>query len=499
MASETKFKKTEIGLIPEHWELLKVDDIKSNEKKAIISGPFGSNIGKRFFVESGVPVIRGNNLTTDMRRFIDEGFVFVTPEKADELNTWALVNDIIFTAAGTLGQVGIIEKNSKFEKYIISNKQLRLRVNEKKIYPLYSFYWFASPIVTKLIVNHNTGSTVPLINLSVLKNLPIAVPPLKIQDFIVNILSSLDDKIELNHQINKTLEAMAQAIFKSWFVDFDPVKAKIAAIEAGENAEGVTRAAMSAISGKTNEELDQLQVEQPEYYTQLKTVAELFPTAMQDSELGEIPEGWKAVDLKEMSKTISKGTTPSKKQITDAEGAPSISFIKVKDIADDGQINRAGLELIHESIHKGALKRSILSENDLLFSIAGTIGRVSIVENDLHDSNINQAIAFIRLSRQEHLSLVLEHLKSKRIQEFAIASIVQGVQANVSLASVGSFQIIVPNDPILTAWNKVALLLHNEKLGRQKQNRLLSQLRDTLLPKLLSGELSVDTAKLAEE
>ncbi len=79
---------------------------------------------------------------------------------------------------------------------------------------------------------------------------------------------------------------MAQAIFKSWFVDFEPVKAKIAAIEAGEDAEGVTRAAMSAISGKTDEELDQLQAEQPEHYTQLKTTAELFPAAMHGFGIG---------------------------------------------------------------------------------------------------------------------------------------------------------------------------------------------------------------------
>ena len=119
MTSETKFKETEIGMIPEDWELLTVDDIKSKEKKSVISGPFGSNISKKYFVESGIPVIRGNNLTTDMKRFVEEGFVFVTPEKADELNTWALRNDIVFTAAGTLGQVGIIENNSKFEKYTL--------------------------------------------------------------------------------------------------------------------------------------------------------------------------------------------------------------------------------------------------------------------------------------------------------------------------------------------------------------------------------------------
>ena len=90
---------------------------------------------------------------------------------------------------------------------------------------------------------------------------------------------------------------MAQAIFKSWFVDFEPVKAKISAIEAGEDAEGVTRAAMNAISGKTDEELDQLQAEKPECYIQLKTTAELFPSTMQNSGLGEIPKGWDVLDF----------------------------------------------------------------------------------------------------------------------------------------------------------------------------------------------------------
>ncbi len=100
-----------------------------------------------------------------------------------------------------------------------------------------------------------------------------------------------DDKHKLNRQINQILESMAQTIFKSWFVDFEPVRAKIAAIEAGDDSEGITCAAMRTISGKTDDELDQLQARQPENYAQLKTTAELFPAAMQDSELGEVPEG----------------------------------------------------------------------------------------------------------------------------------------------------------------------------------------------------------------
>jgi len=136
-------KETEIGLMPAHWEVVTLDDIKANCKGSIVSGPFGSNIGRRFFVDKGVPVIRGNNLTKGEKLFVDEGFVFITEEKAEELKSCtALANDLIFTAAGTLGQVGLIPEDSCYLKYIISNKQLRARVDESKAIPLFLFFGF---------------------------------------------------------------------------------------------------------------------------------------------------------------------------------------------------------------------------------------------------------------------------------------------------------------------------------------------------------------------
>ena len=105
----------------------------SPEKKSIISGPFGSNVGKKFFREEGIPLIRGNNLSTGQEKFKDRGFVFLTKEKAKELNCYAIKNDIIFTAVGTIGQVGIIEKKLSYKEYVISNKQLRVRFDTKKI------------------------------------------------------------------------------------------------------------------------------------------------------------------------------------------------------------------------------------------------------------------------------------------------------------------------------------------------------------------------------
>ena len=211
---------TEIGQLPGEWELKTLLDVASPTKKAIISGPFGSNISRKYFVESGVPVIRGNNLDLDIgTKFVDDGFVFVTEEKAESLNTWATVNDLVFTAAGTIGQVGLITGNQKYSHYIISNKQLRATLDHKKINPLFAYYWFASDLVQQLIVRRNTGSTIPLINLSVLKSLPVPLPSLREQEAITAVLASLDDKIDLLHRQNKTLESLAQTLFRHWFID----------------------------------------------------------------------------------------------------------------------------------------------------------------------------------------------------------------------------------------------------------------------------------------
>ncbi len=197
-------------------------ELVSKEKKSIISGPFGSNIGKIFFRTEGIPVIRGNNLSTGGEKFKDDGFVFVSREKADELNCYAIKNDLIFTAVGTIGQVGIIDEKLKFDEYVISNKQLRVRFDNSKITPLFAYYWFSSYWIQKLILQRNVGSTVPLINLSVLKGLPISLPrSINVQNKIVEFLENISLKIELNNKINAELEAMAKTLYDYWFVQFD--------------------------------------------------------------------------------------------------------------------------------------------------------------------------------------------------------------------------------------------------------------------------------------
>lgn len=166
--------------LPKNWKRVTAEEIALPEKGSIVSGPFGSNISKKFFVDDGVPVIRGKNLTLGKKYFIDDGFVFVTEEKAYELrNCEAVLHDLVFTAAGTLGQVGIIPNDSKYHRYIISNKQLRLRYNPEITAPMYLYYWFSSSKMREYIVNQNTGASIPLITLRTLRGLPVNLPPLR--------------------------------------------------------------------------------------------------------------------------------------------------------------------------------------------------------------------------------------------------------------------------------------------------------------------------------
>jgi len=215
----------------------------------------------------------------------------------------------------------------------------------------------------------NSGSAQKSLNRNAVYPFEVEIPKSRAeQQRISSVLSALEEKTEINHQINQTLEQMAQAIFKSWFVDFEPVKAKIAALEAGGSEEDALLAAMQAIAGDAQEcsnsakcsapgaatgvKLARLQAEQPERYAELRATAELFPSAMQDSELGEVPEGWSVLSLEDLCTTITKGTTPKKSEIAGASDPASVPFIKVKDIANTGEIVQEGLETIPDSINR---------------------------------------------------------------------------------------------------------------------------------------------------
>ena len=262
------------------WRVATIADIA--EKVAM--GPFGSSIKVETFVPDGVPIISGQHLHGSR---VDDspGFNFISEEHAKRLaNANVMRGDVVLTHRGTIGQVAYIPEDSQFDQYVVSQSQFYLRCNRSKAIPEFIAMYFRSPEGQHRLLANRSQVGVPSIAqpVSYLRTIEIPLPPLPEQRAIAHVLGTLDDKIELNRRMNETLEEMARALFRSWFVDFDPVRAKM---------EGRWR---------SGESLPGLPVD----------LYDLFPDRLVPSEMGDIPEGW---ELKSLGKIVDVvgGTTPS--------------------------------------------------------------------------------------------------------------------------------------------------------------------------------------------
>jgi len=202
------------------WQRTPLDSLKSDDRYAFVGGPFGSELTTRDYVAEGVPVIRGNNLASQTK-FVDDDFVFVSDQKARALaSNMAHPGDLIFTQRGTLGQVGIIPKEARFERYVVSQSQMKLTVNEEEAAPLFLYHYFRLPSTVRDILSRVSSSGVPHINLGTLKAFEVPLPPLPVQKAIVNIAEAYDALMENNRRRMALLEEAARLLFREWFVHF---------------------------------------------------------------------------------------------------------------------------------------------------------------------------------------------------------------------------------------------------------------------------------------
>lgn len=200
------------------WRTVAMDSIKAVVPYAFVGGPFGSNLTTRDYVDEGVPVIRGNNLPADSW-FHDDDYVFVSEKKADDLRSnTAFPGDLVFTQRGTLGQVGLIPLDAKYQRYIISQSQMKLTVEPGSADPRFVYYFFRLPGTVTSLINHVLTSGVPHINLGILKKFKITLPGLEVQRNIADILSAYDDLIENNRRRMVLLEEAVRQLYREWFV-----------------------------------------------------------------------------------------------------------------------------------------------------------------------------------------------------------------------------------------------------------------------------------------
>ena len=393
------------------------------------TGPFGSQLHKEDYVEFGTPMVTVEHLGN--RAFTKQNLPMISDSDKKRLNKYVLnEGDIVFSRVGSVDRCSYVD--NKHLGWMFSGRCLRIRPCNV-VYPLYLYYYFCMENTKQFIRNIAVGATMPSINTKLMKDLEVPLPTKEIQQKIASILSALDDKIELNNRINENLEQQAQAIFKSWFVDFEPFG-------------------------------------------------------------GVMPEDIREFPLNELCEIVTKGTTPTTigKHFSDK----GINFLKAESILQNHSFDRNKFAHIDNDTHK-VLKRSIIKEGDIVFTIAGTLGRFAFVDNTIIPANTNQAVAIIRANKNVISS---EYLYSFFIgnwhNEYYAKRVQQAVQANLSLTTIKSLPIFVLSNEDMMRYNDLVTPIFKAMKANEYENLCLSALRDTLLPKLMNGEIDVSEIKI---
>ncbi|HFP9340918.1 TPA: restriction endonuclease subunit S [Raoultella ornithinolytica] len=457
------------------WATVSIDDIKSPEKYSCVGGPFGSSLSQKHYVDSGVPVIRGTNLAGDI--FSESGFVFVSPDKANELQrNMAFRGDIVFTQRGTLGQVALIPEDSIYERYIVSQSQMKLTVNPKQADAYFIYTYFRTNEAKALIENNAIVGGVPHINLGILKEFKLRLPPLSEQKRISEVSKSIDNKINLNRQINQTLEQISQTLFKSWFVDFDPVI---------DNALDAGNPIPEALQSRA--ELRQKVRNSADFKPLPADIRALFPAEFEETELGWLPKDWYHKNAEEIA-TISIGKTPprNQKECFSHKKDSNYTWVSIKDLGNCNVFIKESSEyLTTDAVNNYNVK--IVPKGAVLLSFKLTIGRIAIAESIL---TTNEAIAhFYNMKHgvnKEYLYSYLQHFDYNTLG--STSSIATAVNSKI----IRKIPILLPDTDILHQY-KISTDIIFKRISFNNRNTYdLTALRDTLLPKLISGELSLE-------
>ena len=383
-------------------------------------------------VKTNHPYIRIRDMYQSYPLEINDKFEYITEDTHQKIKQYIVEEgDVIIAVVGnTIGLVSLIGK---------SLNGANLTENCDKIVNLHNYdnrflyYFLKSQEGQDEIRKGIVGSSQPKLPIYNIERFEIPDISIDIQMKIVEIIEGIDKKIKTNEEINKNLEQQAQAIFKSWFVDFEPFG------------------------------------------------------GVQPSEMQFIP-------LQELCKVVTKGTTPT--TLGKSFTSSGINFIKAESILDNHSIDSSKFAFIDEETN-ALLKRSVIKANDIVFTIAGTLGRFAMVDNSVLPANINQAVAIIRPNENKVTPAYLysffignwhNEYYSKRIQ--------QAVQANLSLTTIKSLPIAVLNNTTMSNYDELVSPLFALMKNNEEENRRLSKLRDTLLPKLMSGELNISDIDL---
>lgn len=461
--------------------------------KELLSEPLRNGIyKKKEFHGSGSKIVNMGELFAYPRLKSNTQMKRVELNANEKVKSTLQSGDLIFArrsltaeGAGKCSIILSVDEETTFESSII-----RARLNSNIANPEFYYYFFNSfygkvalgTILRQVAVAGITGSDLALLD--------VPNPPKPLQDKIAEISRDFDEKIELNTQLNQTLESIAQAIFKSWFVDFDPVKAKIAALESGGTQEAAELAAMCTISGKNEAQLAQLKTQDADAYRQLAQTAALFPAAMQESEQGEIPEGWEVKPVGNCCDTfdyVANGSFEALKNNVQLFDEPNdVLYVRTTDHNKSFTNDLKYTDLKSYEF----LKKSKLYGRETIISNVGDVGTVFRAPTwlGLPMTLGSNAIALNSPGSDAYIFWLFR----SHIGQHLISSVVTGsAQMKFNKTNFRSLAILWPNQQLIFQFEKIENVIWQKISACYSEMNKLTNLRDSLLPRLLSGEIDL--------
>jgi type I restriction enzyme S subunit len=387
------------------------------------------------------------NLNED--RISTEGISYIKPKDAERLNRYLVrPGDIVYSRRGDVTKRAQVGKAQ--DGWLCGTGCLRVRFGTDEINPRFAFYYMGHSLVKEWIRRHAIGATLPNLNTSILSALPFLVPPSRDQRAIAQMLGTLDDKIELNRRMNETLEAMARAIFKSWFVDFDPVRAK---------TEGRQPFGMDAAT------------------------AALFPDSFQDFPLGKIPNAWKIDEIKSQAKSIQYGLTRSS-----APDPVGPRFLRITDI-QGGRVNWGQVPFCPVSAEEKQKYR--ICRGDILIARTGASTGENIYIIDTPDAVFASYLVRIQFADLSLARVVGEYMRTATYFDYVAGAIGGSAQPNASAQVLASAAFAFPPACVAKRFAELVERFDRQRVENFRQIETLTSIRDALLPKLISGEIRV--------
>ncbi len=400
---------------------------------------------------AGIPLIATNCIRNELLYPTYDKVRFVSQHT---YSTWfrghPKPGDILFVNKATPGRVCLVPDPVDF---CIAQDMVAVRADPGKIYPKFLFAALRSPIAQERIGQMHVGTLIPHFKKGDFDKLLLPLPSREVQEFIGDIYFDLSAKIDLNRRMNETLEAMARALFKSWFVDFDPVRAKAEGRDPGLP----------------------------------KPLADLFPDSFEDSELGEIPKGWRVSSILDTAHLMSGGTPKTDR---DEYWSGDIPWASAKDVS---QCRESFLLETERMITARGLEESATQLIPALCSVVvargATTGRMVLLGNAMA---INQTCYALATAVNTPFALYCS-LRQE------IGNLVHSAHGSVfdtiTTSTFGTSKVILPPRPVLVEFESSVDPLFRRVLAETKASHTLAALRDTLLPKLISGELRVPEAE----